>query len=152
MSEIEAIDYEVGQDNVRIMDRLYRYQRHIYDVTRKYYLFGRDRLIAELDVPEGGRVLEVGCGTGRNLVVAARRNPQGLFYGIDISREMLASAAVAAGRAGVANRVATKRGDAVICDAVAAFGVPGFERVFFSYCLSMVSSPPFTILKSPSRM
>ena len=32
-----------------LMDRLYRRQRHFYDLTRKYYLLGRDRLIAGLD-------------------------------------------------------------------------------------------------------
>jgi S-adenosylmethionine-diacylgycerolhomoserine-N-methlytransferase len=56
-----------------LMNRTYRHQRHIYDVTRKYYLFGRDRLIARLDPPAGGRVLEIGCGTARNLIAAARR-------------------------------------------------------------------------------
>ena len=30
------------------MDRQYRWQRHIYDLTRLPYLLGRDRLIAEL--------------------------------------------------------------------------------------------------------
>jgi len=134
------------------MDRLYRYQRHIYDVTRKYYLFGRDRLIAELNVPGGGRVLEIGCGTGRNLVVAARRNPQGLFYGIDISREMLRSAECAAQRAGVANRVFLRAGDAESCDAAAGFGVKGFERVFFSYCLSMVPEWERAMETAPSQV
>ena len=27
------------------MDRMYRAQRHIYDLTRKFYLLGRDRMI-----------------------------------------------------------------------------------------------------------
>ena len=31
-----------------LMDRVYRRQRYIYDLTRKYYLFGRDRMIREL--------------------------------------------------------------------------------------------------------
>ena len=31
------------------MDRIYRRQRHVYDLTRKYYLLGRDRLIDRLD-------------------------------------------------------------------------------------------------------
>ena len=62
-----------------LMDRLYRHQRHIYDLTRKYYLLGRDELIAELDPPPHGTVLEIGCGTGRNLLAVraplSRRAP-----------------------------------------------------------------------------
>ena len=49
-----------------------RRQRHIYDGTRRYYLLGRDRLIADLAPAPGASVLEIGCGTGRNLVLAAR--------------------------------------------------------------------------------
>ena len=75
-----------------LMDRLYRRQRHFYDVTRKYYLLGRDRLIEGLAPPPGSRVLEIGCGTARNLVAAAQAWPDAQFYGIDISAEMLATA------------------------------------------------------------
>jgi S-adenosylmethionine-diacylgycerolhomoserine-N-methlytransferase len=39
------------------MDRMYRMQRYFYDLTRKYYLLGRDRLLTELDVQPGERVL-----------------------------------------------------------------------------------------------
>ena len=45
------------------MDDIYRVQRHFYDLTRKPYLLGRDVLIRELDIPDGGSVLEIGCGT-----------------------------------------------------------------------------------------
>ena len=45
-----------GGAHAETMDRLYRYQRFIYDLTRKYYLFGRDRLIAGLQVPEQGAI------------------------------------------------------------------------------------------------
>jgi S-adenosylmethionine-diacylgycerolhomoserine-N-methlytransferase len=54
-----------------LMDRVYRRQRHIYDLTRKYFLLGRDTLISRLQPPTGGSVIEIGCGTGRNLVAAA---------------------------------------------------------------------------------
>ena len=46
-------------------------------LTRKFYLLGRDRLIDELAPPPAGRVLEIACGTGRNLIGAARHYPDG---------------------------------------------------------------------------
>ena len=61
-----------GEGHAALMDGVYRGQRHIYDLTRKYYLLGRDRMIDELQPPVGGHVLEIGCGTGRNLIAAAR--------------------------------------------------------------------------------
>jgi S-adenosylmethionine-diacylgycerolhomoserine-N-methlytransferase len=119
-----------------LMDRVYRHQRHVYDLTRKFYLLGRDYLIAQLDVPDGGDVLELGCGTGRNLIVAARRYPRARFHGVDISGEMLATARRSIAGAGLDDRVLLARADAT------RFGpaVRGqrFERVFFSYSLSMI--------------
>ena len=35
-------------DAAALMDRMYRNQRHIYDLSRKYYLAGRDEAIARL--------------------------------------------------------------------------------------------------------
>jgi S-adenosylmethionine-diacylgycerolhomoserine-N-methlytransferase len=121
-----------------LMDAVYRRQRHIYDATRKYFLLGRDRLIAELDPPPGGSVLEVGCGTGRNLVRAARAYPQASFAGLDISTAMLETARGAVERAGLAQRIALGFGDATSFDAQALFGRPGFDRVAFPYSLSMI--------------
>ena len=129
---------QTGADHAGLMDGVYRYQRHLYDVTRKYYLFGRDTLIRELDPPEGGRVLEVGCGTGRNLVLAAEKNPGALFYGIDISCEMLKSARAKAARSRAGGRIFTGIGDAREFDTGKTFSVPVFDRVFFSYSLSMI--------------
>lgn len=121
-----------------LMDGIYRRQRFIYDLTRKYYLLGRDRLIERLDPPDGGRVLELGCGTGRNLVLAARRYPGARFYGIDLSGEMLKSAAVSVSRAGLEDRVALAAGDATDFDSMRLFGRKDFDRVYVSYSLSMI--------------
>jgi len=115
-----------------LMDRLYRRQRHFYDVTRKYYLLGRDRLIEGLAPPPGGRVLEIGCGTARNLVAAAHAWPEARFYGIDISAEMLATARRVVERAGLARRIELARADATAFDPAWLFGVPGFSRIVFS--------------------
>jgi S-adenosylmethionine-diacylgycerolhomoserine-N-methlytransferase len=127
-----------AQGHDRLMDAIYRKQRFIYDATRKYYLLGRDRLIDELDVPPGGTVLEVACGTGRNLIRAARRFPQARLFGFDISTEMLATARSNISRAGLSDRITLAQGDATGFDGRAAFGVDGFDRVMISYSLSMI--------------
>ena len=46
------------------MDRMYRMQRYFYDVTRKYYLLGRDQLLEQMEVRAGELVLEIGCRNG----------------------------------------------------------------------------------------
>ncbi|MEM9761190.1 MAG: class I SAM-dependent methyltransferase [Pseudomonadota bacterium] len=120
------------------MNGVYRRQRHIYDATRKFFLLGRDRLIRDLSPGPGARVLEIGCGTGRNLVLAARRYPQAHFFGLDISAEMLTTARHKIERSGLADRVALNEADATAVDPRALFDVGGFDRVFFSYTLSMV--------------
>lgn len=130
-------------ETARLMDAVYRNQRHIYDLTRKYYLLGRDRLIDRLQPAAGERVLEVGCGTGRNLIAAARRYPEARFFGFDISAEMLETARANVARAGLSDRICLVRGDAsdplVLRNFTAAPEVAeGFDRVFFSYTLSMI--------------
>ncbi|MDB5578786.1 MAG: Methyltransferase type 11, partial [Bradyrhizobium sp.] len=95
----------------RRMNRMYRRQRHIYDGTRRYYLLGRDELIAGLQPAAGANVLEIGCGTGRNLVHAARLYPDVRFFGIDISTEMLTSAISAISRRGLPKRIRVAHGD-----------------------------------------
>src|SRR5882672_5765870 len=124
--------------SAELMDRLYRRQRHLYDFTRKYYLLGRDRLIRRLSPPAGSRVLEIGCGTARNLVAAAHAYPDVHFFGIDMSSEMLETARGVIEREGLAPYVRLARADAMIFDPALQFGVPGFSRVFVSYTLSMM--------------
>ena len=48
MSRLPEIDADAAwpHDATSRMNRMYRWQRHIYDGTRRYYLLGRDRMIA----------------------------------------------------------------------------------------------------------
>jgi S-adenosylmethionine-diacylgycerolhomoserine-N-methlytransferase len=119
------------------MDRMYRHQRHIYDVTRKWYLLGRDEMMAGLSPHDGDRILEIGCGTGRNLVLAASRYPRARFYGIDVSAEMLDSAERAVARAGLTHQIALACVDATQ-SLTSLFGGAAYERIFISYALSMI--------------
>jgi S-adenosylmethionine-diacylgycerolhomoserine-N-methlytransferase len=127
-------------DHGGLMDRAYRHQRHFYDATRKYYLLGRDPMIAGLKPSPDSSMLEIGCGTGRNLVHAARRYPQAFFFGIDISREMLETAGAAVAKAGLRERVRLALADAERFEPQKVFGQSGFDRIFISYAVSMIPS------------
>ncbi|MFN0217587.1 MAG: class I SAM-dependent methyltransferase [Hyphomicrobium sp.] len=122
----------------RAMDHIYRYQRYVYDATRRYYLFGRNELLAELAPPVGGSVLEVGCGTARNLILAAERYPQSRYYGFDISAEMLKTARKSVEASGQSRRISLAVADATNFDGATLFGVDAFDRIFISYSLSMI--------------
>ncbi|HWA29763.1 MAG TPA: class I SAM-dependent methyltransferase [Rhizomicrobium sp.] len=120
------------------MDDVYRHQRYVYDFTRKYYLFGRDRLIRELDAGPGSSVVEIGCGTGRNLIKMARRYPGARFYGLDASALMLETARAAVARAGLSGRVFLAHGLAEDLSP-SMFGLTEpFSHAVFSYSLSMI--------------
>ena len=139
-----AYSSDIGADaswpveTTRRMNRMYRRQRHIYDATRRYYLLGRDRLIANLRPEMGTTVLEIGCGTGRNLVTAAGLYPEVRFFGIDVSTEMLTSAISSISRHGLENQIRVAHGDAAAFDPQPLFGIQRFDHVLVSYSLSMI--------------
>jgi len=120
------------------MDRMYRHQRRIYDLTRKFYLLGRDGMIRGLNAGDETRVLEIGCGTARNLIVAAKRSPGADFFGIDISDEMLATARANIARDMLDDAIEVAQADATAFDPKRLFGVEKFDRIFISYSLSMI--------------
>lgn len=123
------------------MDRMYRLQRYFYDLTRKYYLLGRDQLLDEMNVQPGEGVLEAGCGTARNLIILAKRHPDANFYGLDASAAMLETAQGKADAARVENvTLKTALADEFTSDGT--FGLPEkFDKIFFSYSISMI--PPW---------
>ena len=129
---------QATQNHQALMDSVYKGQRHIYDLTRKYYLFGRDTLIDGLGARAGMRVLEVACGTGRNLAKIEKAWPGVQLYGLDISSEMLKNARKALG-----SKAHLGLGDACAFDADETFeedglSTSGFDRIVLSYSLSMI--------------
>ncbi|MEM9106631.1 MAG: class I SAM-dependent methyltransferase [Pseudomonadota bacterium] len=128
-----------AESHAERMDDVYRGQKHIYDASRKFFLLGRDRLIRELQPDTSATVLELGCGTGRNLLHVGRRYPTTQLYGVDISMEMLGLAQKSLYRGGCEANLA--RADASCFDPQELFGRANFDRVFVSYALSMI--PPW---------
>lgn len=123
------------------MDSMYRFQRYFYDLTRKYYLLGRDQLLDEMNIQPGERVLEAGCGTARNLIILAKCHPDAHFFGLDASAAMLETAQAKADAAGVENiTLKTALADHFRFDNTFDLSEP-FDKIFFSYSISMI--PPW---------
>jgi S-adenosylmethionine-diacylgycerolhomoserine-N-methlytransferase len=127
-----------GEDTFKAMDRMYRLQRYFYDITRKYYLLGRDRLLRELEPQPDERILEVGCGTARNLIALSTRSPRSKLYGLDASNAMLETAAAKIRSSGARNiELAAALADTF--DHASTFGEQQpFDKIFFSYSISMI--------------
>ncbi|MET7387319.1 class I SAM-dependent methyltransferase [Streptomyces sp. NPDC005529] len=104
------------------------------DVVDALYRPLQDLLVEAVPEGRGGRVLDVGCGTGGTTVAVARRlGPDGACVGVDISGPMLDAARARAEREDVP--VSFVRGDAqdhafeagVFDTVVSRFGVMFFE-------------------------
>ncbi len=123
------------------MDKMYRRQRYFYDLTRKYYLLGRDKLLAGMRIEAGENVLEIGCGTGRNLIVLAKKFPRSNFYGLDASSEMLKTARAKVAAANLQNiTLKTALADDFQFQKTFDLTAP-FDAIFFSYAVSII--PPW---------
>ncbi len=115
------------------IERYYQFHSRIYDATRWSFLFGRtsilDKVVAAGGAPK--RILEVGCGTGKNLVALCKRFPDAKVAGLDLSEAMLGVSRSKMARFGDRVRLIHKAYDAPVLE-----GEP-FDLVLFSYALSM---------------
>lgn len=114
----------------------YRLHAPIYDLTRPLFLFGRTRLVSELarvSVEQGWRtpsILEVGCGTGRNLDLLSKVFPRSRLVGVDLAEPML----------DVAQRRLGTRAQ-LVHGALGSVALDGpFDIVLASYMLSMTGA------------
>lgn len=131
------------QNPAQKMNRMYRWTRHVYDSTRRYYLLGRDQMLRHIADRPAGSVLEIGCGTARNLRVLADKAPHHTLYGLDASLAMLATAREKLECDDCTHRVTLAQGLAQAFDPKEDLGVEEpFDVVFFSYVLSMIPEWP----------
>src|SRR5205814_3201717 len=73
--------------------KYYELQSGLYDATRWTFLYGRNRLIDSLNIRPGERILEIGCGTGRNFdLIQHYLQGTGELTGVDCSSPMLTKA------------------------------------------------------------
>ncbi len=122
----------VQQEKHRALERYYRLHAGIYDLTRWSFLLGREALVRRAAARlTPANILEVGCGTGKNLGQLGRLFPQARLWGLDLSADMLAVARRKL--QGLAPRL-------TLIQAAYDHSVekkPFFDLVVFSYALSM---------------
>lgn len=91
-----AIAAEIAAENFsdQNIKNYYTFHAYIYDLTRWTFLFGRKKVIDKIPILKNDvkQVLEIGCGTGHNLIYLSNRFPNANIVGVDISDEMIAKA------------------------------------------------------------
>lgn len=116
----------------QFLNRYYGKVKGIYDLTRRYFLFGRNRALADLIAdPNWHSLVEIGLGTGRNLVMLQAKRPDARYGGIEASDEMLDFAQKRCPWASL------QHGFAETADIAAVLGTKP-DRILFSYSLSMM--------------
>lgn len=133
-----------GWPNSAFVARRYDRLAPFYRIVR--VLFGeppglRRKAVERLRLSSGDTVLEVGCGSGRNLRhLVAAVGPYGRVLGIDVSAGMLERA----------RRLATQRGWSnvtLLWDDAAGFDPPAdLDAILFSFSYSVMPEP-FVVLR-----
>ena len=123
----------------RNYDRLSRWYDLFTSSERRFTEIGLQRL----DIRAGESVLEIGFGTGHALVeLAGLVGETGQVYGIDISERMLQVAQRHIHRAGLAERVELRLGDA----AHLPFEDSTFDALFISFTLELFGTSEIPLM------
>lgn len=116
------------------MEGYYRLHAQIYDATRWSFLFGRKTIIRQVAaMTQPATILEIGCGTGKNLLTLAKTFPQARLFGLDISESMLKIAAKNLAAQQVSVELLHQAYDRPLQRE------PGFDLILCSYSLSMIN-------------
>lgn len=118
-------------DHAERLQAFYAPQAERYDVFRERLLHGRDELIERLEIGDGMRIVELGCGTGSSLDrMGPRADRCESVQLVDLCPALLDVAR---------RRAAARRNVEVIeADACAWRPAAAVDRVFLSYALTMI--------------
>ena len=119
-------------ENRQMFDRIARR----YDLLNRLISLWQDgrwrrRAVAELQPVEGGRYLDVGCGTGDATIEVLRQCPRATIVGMDPAENMLALARAKADRLGLEAAISFEAGDA----ANMSFPNRSFDGAITAFCI-----------------
>ena len=124
----------------------YRLHARFYDATRWSFLFGRTEIIRKVaQISKPKRILEIGCGTGKNLLTLHKIFPQATIEGLDLSADMLNIARKKTASAGEFIRLTHQIYDAALSQSA---NRNTFDLLLFSYSLSMINPGFEDVLQS----
>ena len=147
MSPSDSVLQATPADHTAVLSRYYRWHARLYDATRWSFLFGRAALIRSLagfPTPPR-RILEIGCGTGSNLLHLARQFPDAAITGLDLSADMLARARRKLVAHPARITLIQWRYDQPLNPQ------PAFDLIVCSYCLSMINPGWEQVVESALR-
>jgi S-adenosylmethionine-diacylgycerolhomoserine-N-methlytransferase len=122
-----------GASHAERLEAFYAHQAAGYDDFRRRLLHGREEMMAGLDLPAGGRMLDMGGGTGANLEFLGDRIAQlGRVTIVDLCPSLLKAAE---GR--IASRGWTNV-DTALADATKFEADGPVDVITFSYSLTMI--------------
>jgi S-adenosylmethionine-diacylgycerolhomoserine-N-methlytransferase len=121
----------ITQNSIELK-KYYKLHSKIYDFTRSFFLFGRKKLINSIECPnsETIKILEVGCGTGKNIINLAQKIPKAQIKGIDISPEMLTIAR---------RKTQNNKNISLVEQSFLLENKEQYDIVVFSYVLTMIN-------------
>lgn len=138
-------DRATDRGQLTTIERYYRLHARIYDLTRWTFLRGREILRAQVAASlTPYRILEVGCGTGTNLLHLGRLFPLAELWGVDLSADMLAVTGKKLQKVGHRLTLIQSSYDRPVAQA------SPFDLVVFSYALTMFNPGWELALKAAS--
>ena len=125
--------------------KIYDFFSTFYDCIARLESESRRRGLELADVKEGDVVLEVGFGTGNELIELTKKvGGKGEVYGIEISPKMLERAKMKLKKYGLLSRVNLVLGDARRLP----YSNDKFDVVFSSYMLDLIDTPEIPVVLS----
>lgn len=122
--------------NAQALKRYYRMHAKVYDATRWSFLFGRQKIIELADKSiKPKKILEIGCGTGRNLSALAKTFPDANISGVDLSSDMLSVANKKIQSYSDRVKLVENKYDVPLKDDEG--NIEEYDLILFSYALSM---------------
>lgn len=142
---MEPSETHISNSDSGKLEQYYRFHSQIYDLTRWSFLFGRETILDMLpDLPSQPRIMEIGCGTGKNIEHLEYYFPDAHILGVDLSRDMLN---IAQNKLKHTNRIALQQAE---YGTQSVSGEP-FDLILLSYSLTMIGDQTEDVLDQISR-